>query len=120
MRRRDRARHSRPAAGHVMSAYPGQEYFHAHNANIRRAEENWKRRHAMSHPLEERASELASIICRGCRSGTKRVPFEDGSGALHQPYAFPSTDDYLCTAKANELLPFLTQVQAEARLYTLQ
>lgn len=26
--------------------YPGQEYFHEHNANIRRSEENWHRKQA--------------------------------------------------------------------------
>jgi hypothetical protein len=29
----------------IMNDYPGQAFFHAHNANIRRAEENWERSH---------------------------------------------------------------------------
>lgn len=51
--------------------------------------------------------QLAAITCRGCNYGHKRVPFTDGSGALHEPYPYHSSDDYLCTDKSEEILKLL-------------
>jgi hypothetical protein len=55
-------------------------------------------------------AELAAITCRGCKNKVRYVPFEDGSGGLHEPLAYKSDQSYLCSSKAKELLEWLQSV----------
>lgn len=59
--------------------------------------------------------QIAKITCIGCERRYKKIPFKDGSGFMHQPLAYASTEDFCCDDASNEIIPLVDAAVQQAR-----